>query len=381
MGAPLAYDVIVVGGGIAGVSLGYELASGGLRVCLLEMERTLAFHTTGRSAATWLGTYGNGPVRALTAASHDFLVAPPPELVDTPLTHPLGMMYVGGPGQTGLVEKLHAEVVALTPEAEIVDTAAALAANPVLRADHVEAALIEPGALDLDVAGLHNAYRKGLKAHGGEILTSAPVTAAERVGEEWRLTAGEADYRAPVVVDAAGAWADRVAALFGAAPVGIEPRRRSVFMVGAESRPTGPMTIAVDESWYVKPDAGQYLCSPSEATLQEPGDAKPDELEIARAIEAINEATTLGIRSIRTPWAGLRSFVADGSPVIGYDAHDGSGVEGLFWYAGQAGFGIQMGPAAARLGAALLRGEAVPDDIAATGFDAADVAPARLTRG
>jgi D-arginine dehydrogenase len=368
------YDVLVVGGGIAGVSLGFELAADGSRVGLLEMEKTLAYHTTGRSAATWLGTYGNEPVRALTAASHEWYLRPPTSLYDVPLARPLGMIYVAGPGQTALVERLHAAVVGLTPDAEVVDGARAVELNPLLRPDWVEAALVEPGALDVDVAELHNGYRKGLKARGGEIHTLAPVAGAERVGERWVLTAGGSTYSAPVVVNAAGAWVDRVAALFGAAPIGIEPRRRSVFMVGADGVPPVPMTIAVDESFYLKSDSGQLLCSPSEATPSEPGDAKPDELEIARAIEAINEATTLGIRSIRTPWAGLRSFVPDLTPVYGGD------VDGLFWYAAQGGFGIQMGPAAARLAAALVRGEAVPDDIAATGFDPADVSPARLTR-
>lgn len=368
------YDVVVIGGGISGMALGYELAVAGQRVCVLEAEKTLAYHTTGRSAATWLGTYGNAPVRALTAASHEWFLHPPTRLYDVELAHPLGLMYVAGPGQTGLVEKLHADVVGLTPDAEIVDGRRAVEMNPVLRPDWVEAALVEPGALDLDVAELHNGYRKALKALGGEIVTSARVSAAERVGDRWVVRAGETSYSAGVVVDAAGAWVDQVAQVFGVAPIGIEPRRRSVFMVGADGGPKIPMTVAADDTFYVKSDSGQYLCSPSEATLSEPCDAKPDELEIARAIEAINEATTLGIRSIRTPWAGLRSFVADLSPVYGYD----DGVEGFFWYAAQGGFGIQMGPASARLGAALLLGKPVPEDIVATGFDPETVAPQRL---
>jgi len=376
--AHLEYDVLVVGGGIAGISLAYEL-SATMRVGLLEMEGTLAFHTTGRSAATWISTYGNETVRALTRASHDFLADPPAALYDHRLATPLGVIHVGGPGQSAAISALYDEVAGLSPEAELADPARAVAYNPTLRPDWVEAALIEHGALEVDVAGLHQGYRRGLRAHGGEIHTRARVVGADRAGERWVLTTAEgATYAAPAVAVAAGAWVDELGALLGAAPLGIEPRRRTVFMVAAEELPPPPMTISgdLDNPFYYKPDVGQLLCSPADVTLQEPCDAKPDELEIARAIEAINEASTLGIRAIRTPWAGLRSFVADQTPVIGWNGE----VDGLFWYAAQGGYGIQTGPAAARLGAALLRGQPLPSDIVETGFDPDRVSPRRLHR-
>lgn len=370
------YDVLVVGGGIAGVSIGYELAAG-LRVGLLEMESTLAYHTTGRSAATWIGTYGNDPVRALTAASHEFLLHPPDALHEHPLTRPLGVLHVGGPGQTALVEALHADVAGMTPQARLVDGREAHALLPVLREDWVEAALVEPGALEVDVHGLHQGYRRGLRARGGEITVSARVVTADRHGERWVVTtAAGGRYAASSVVVAAGAWADRVGAIFGAAPIGLQPLRRTIFLAPAPSLPPDlPMIIAVDESFYLKADSGQLLCSPSDATPVEAGDAKPDELEIARAIEAINEATTLGIRSVRSSWAGLRSFVADHTHVIGPDPT----CEGLFWLAGQGGYGIQSAPATARLGAALLCGGPVPEDLATLGFDVESVLPERLS--
>lgn len=369
------FDVLVVGGGIAGVSVAYELSTS-LRVGLLEMESTLAFHTTGRSAATWIGTYGNVPVRALTAASHDFLLHPPEGFAEHALVRPLGVLHVAGPGQAGLVEALHADVSAMTPQARLVDGEEAQRLLPLLRADRVEAALVEPGALEVDVHGLHQSYRRGLLRNDGEIAVAAEVVGAERAADRWVVTtAAGAQYAATYVVDAAGAWADRVGALFGATPIGIEPLRRTVFMVAAPPLPPDlPMAIAVDESFYVKVDGAQLLCSPSDATPVEPGDARPDELEIARAIEAINEATTLGIRSVRSAWAGLRSFVPDRTHVIGRDP----GVEGLFWFAGQGGYGIQSAPATARLAAALLREEPVPADLAATGLDVASVSPGRL---
>jgi len=372
------YDVLVIGGGIAGVSIAYELASS-VKVGLLEMESTLAYHTTGRSAATWIGTYGSEPVRALTRASYPFLVNPPADLYESPLTKPLRVLHVGGPGQRSDVEALYEEVVGLTPTAHIVDAAGALERCPVLRADWVTAALVEPGALEVDVHALHQGYRRGLRMRGGEVVVSAKVVGAERSGGSWTLTTASGEqHGAAQVVIAAGAWADEVAALFGVPPIGIEPRLRSAYMIAAPSGPELPMTMSIDteNAFYFKPDGAQLLCSPSDETLVDPGDAKPDELEIARSIEAINEATTLGIRSIRTPWAGLRNFVADHSLVIGDDPL----TEGLHWFAGQGGYGIQTAPAAARLGAALLRGEPMPDDIAATGLTVADVHPSRLVR-
>jgi len=372
------FDVLVIGGGIAGISLAYEVARAGQRVCLLEMEPALAYHTTGRSAATWIGTYGNGPVRALTAASHSFFLRPPADLYQEPLAKPLVVLHVGSAGLGEAVRELHAAVVGLTPEARLVDGAQAHRLAPLLRQEWVEAAVIEPGALEVDVALLHQGYKRGLRALGGQIRTSAKVEGAEPVGDRWRVTTGDGqEVTATHVVDAAGAWADEVATRFGAEPVGIEPRLRSVFMVNAPGLDPGlPMTFSIDPEnpFYFKPDAGQYLCSPADVTPTSPRDAKHDELEIARAIDAINEATTMGIRAIRTPWAGLRSFVADGSPVIGPDPD----VPGFFWFAAQGGYGIQLGPAAARLGAALMGGSGVPEDIAATGFEVGSVLPGRL---
>lgn len=382
---PTVCDVLVIGGGIAGISIGYELAVAGQRVVLLEAESTLAYHTTGRSAATWIGTYGNGPVRALTAASHDFLLHPPSSLYDEPLTQPLVVLHVAPQGFGEELKELRDDVVGLTPEARIISADEAVGLVPILRPAWIEAALEEPGAHEVDVALLHQGYKRGLKAQGGEIRTLAKVDGAVRIeggaGGRWQVSASVGqEFTATYVVNAAGAWADELAPVFGARPLGLEPRLRSVFMVtaapGQSIDPHSPMVMSIDPDnpFYFKADSGQYLCSPADATPTAPRDAKHDELEIARAIDAINEATTMGIRGIRTPWGGLRTFAPDGSPVIGFDPE----VDGFFWYAGQGGYGIQMGPAAARLGAALLLGQDVPEDIAATGFDTAAVRPGRV---
>ncbi|MFD2414963.1 NAD(P)/FAD-dependent oxidoreductase [Amycolatopsis pigmentata] len=369
-------DVVIIGGGIAGVSIGYELAAR-CRVILLEMESTLAYHTTGRSAATWLATYGNHPIRALTRASREFFLNPPP-IFESALTKPLGLVYVGGPGQSDQVRELHDTVRELTPDVRLIDAAEAVAINPMLRPERVELALTEPGALDVDVHELHTGFTRGLRSRGGIVVRAAKAVSADLRDGIWTMATGDGGtYRARTVVNAAGAWSDEVGTLFGAQPIGIVPLRRSIFMVPGETVPAHlPLTIAIDGSYYFKADGDQCLCSPHDETPQLPGDAKPDELEIARAIEAINEATRLNIRHVRSSWAGLRSFAPNHAPVVGPDP----GVEGLFWFAGQGGYGIQIAPAAARLGAALILGDHMPADILASGCNPADLDPARLAR-
>jgi D-arginine dehydrogenase len=371
-----SYDVIVLGGGMAGVSIGYELAAD-RRVLLLEMEATLAFHTTGRSAAMFLESYGGPAIRALTTASRAFLTAPAevaPDLSPTaPLLSPLPMLHIARPGYGEAIRVLHREVSALVPDVTLLGPEAAARVQPLLRPEHVELAVLEPGAMEIDVHGLHQLFLAGLRRRGGQVLASAPVVSARHDGM-WvvRDPAGRT-WRAPVVVDAAGAWADQVGQLFGAGGIGLRVLRRTAFMVDAPPGARAPMIADIDDAFYVKPDAGKLLCSPADEAVQEPGDARPDELEIARAIDVINEVTTLDVKHVRSAWAGLRNFVADRTPVVGYDP----AVEGFFWFAAQGGYGIQTAPAMARTGAALLRGDPIPADVAARGLLAQSLAPDR----
>lgn len=363
-------DVLVIGGGMAGVSIGFEL-SADRRVLVVDTERTLAYHTTGRSAAMFLETYGSQAIRALTSASRGYLENPPHE---RPLLTPLAMLYVAAPGRGHAVTDLYREVRPLAPDVVLLDAEEAVGLQPLLRPESVELALIEPGAMEIDVHALHQGYLRGLRARGAAVQTSSHVTLAARSAGEWTVTMADGrTVQAETVVNAAGAWADQVAQRFGAAPVGLRALRRSAFMVDAPPGTTGPMIDDIDEAFYLKPDAGKLLCSPSEETPQEPGDARPDEVEIARAIEAINAATTLDVRHVRSSWAGLRNFVADRNPVVGFDP----AVEGFFWYAGQGGYGIQTAPALSRTGAALLRGEPVPTDVIARGLITAELSPRR----
>ena len=228
--------------------------------------------------------------------------------------------------------------------------------------------------MEIDVHGLHQGYVRGLRARGASTVVGAAVGAATRSNGVWTVTMTDGrTVEAGVVVNAAGAWADRVAGCFGAAPVGLRALRRTAFMVDAPAGAAAPMIADIDDAFYVKPDAGKLLCSPADETPQEPGDARPDEVEIARAIDAINEVTTLDVRHVRSSWAGLRNFVADRNPVVGFDP----AVEGFFWFAAQGGYGIQTAPALSRTGAALLRGEPLPGDVAERGLNAADLSPDR----
>src|SRR5271155_2061803 len=267
------WDALVIGGGIGGVSLAFELASD-RTVCLVEAESTLAFHTTGRSAATLIETYGNLPIRALTTAGRRFFTEPS-DMFEAPLASPRGELHVATPGDSDTARQLFNEVRALTPTAELIDGAAAENLNPLLRPGYAETAVFEPDALDLDVSELHQGYVRGILQRGGHIVRSARVASAHRRGSLWEVTDGESRrYTAPLVVNAAGAWCDDVARFFGAEPVGIQPLRRTIFTVPAldETGESMPWMIDVGRSFYVKPERFQYLCSPGDETWQLPGD-------------------------------------------------------------------------------------------------------------
>ncbi|WP_457330267.1 NAD(P)/FAD-dependent oxidoreductase [Rhizobacter sp. P5_C2] len=371
------FDVAIVGAGIAGASLAWQLA-GERSVLLLERETQPGYHATGRSAAMFMESYGPPAVRALTRASRAFYETPPHGFTQAALLAPRGVLYLATHGQEALLEAMQRTLAASGSLLDRVDADAALARVGCLRPDVVHGALYEPGAQDIDVNALHQGFLRGMRARGGELRTSADVIAAQRSNDHWtlRLADGEA-VLARAVVDAAGAWADDVAAVFGAAPIGLVPHRRSAFTFKA---PEGsdvsdwPAVVGVDESYYFKPDAGRLLGSPANADPTVPHDVVPEELDIALGIHQIEAVTTLTIRRPTSTWAGLRSFVRDGEPVIGWDEH----CPGFFWLAGQGGYGIQSAAGAAALAASLLRGTALPPDLVQQGVDVHALAPQRL---
>jgi len=369
------YDVLVIGGGISGVSVAYEIAET-RSVGLLEMEAALAYHTSGRSLATFLESYGGPVIRALTTGSRAAFENPP-DMMDPPLLSPLGLLWLGPRGDTPQIRSLHESVRDLVPDAYIVSPEEAEEINPALRKGYTEIGMFEPGATEIDVHKLHQGYVRALRQRKGEVHVSSRLTSARRVGNVWQVhDAAGNDYEAETLVNAAGSWVDEVAELAGAKPIGIRPLGRTAFLVAP---PAGlsvrgaPLTGNIANTWYFMPLGDMFACSPAEETLLVPCDARPDELEIARALEEINAATILDARHIRSPWAGLRNFVPDGMPVAGYDPV----APAFFWYAAQGGYGMQIAPALSRTGAALLAGQEIKPDLAARGLKAEHLSPSR----
>lgn len=369
-------DVLVVGAGIAGASVACWLAPHA-QVVVLEREAQPGHHSTGRSAALYMASYGTPQVRALTQASRAFLESPPPGFAEHPLLSPRGAMMVAMPGQEPALQQMWEVFRASTGQARLLDAAQACALTPVLRRERVAGAVHEPDAADMDVHALHQGYLRALRRAGGRLVCDAPVHAASRQAGVWRVHAGTQDFEAPLLVDAAGAWADEVGALAGAQPLGLQPRRRTAFVFDP---PAGldcsawPMTAGIEEDWYFKPDAGLLLGSPANTDPVAAHDVQPEELDVALGIHRIQEMTTLQIRRPRRIWAGLRSFVADGDLVGGWDDR----VEGLFWVAAQGGYGIQTSAAMGQACAALVRGEPLPAALRELGLTPALLGPGRL---
>ena len=374
--AATSADFIIIGAGIAAASAGYWLAPHG-RVILLERESQPGYHSTGRSAALFMESYGTPQVRALTMASRDFLENPPPGFTTHPLLSPRGAMMVATPGQQAGLDEHWDVFRSVTPRAQKLDCAAVCAMVPVMRPEMVLGAVLEPDAADMDVHAIHQGYLRGLRQGGGKLVCDAPVTGLARLGGHWQVEAGGALYQAPVVLNAAGAWADEVGQLAGAARIGLQPRRRSAFIFHP---PEGvlfahwPLVAGVSENWYFKPDAGMLLGSPANADPMPPHDVQPEELDIATAIHRISEMTTLTIRRPTRTWAGLRSFVDDGDLVGGFDAD----LPGFFWVAAQGGYGIQTSAAMGEACAALARGLPLPQRIADFGLTRSMLGPERL---
>ncbi len=368
-------DTIVIGGGIAGVSAAYELAAEPSSVLLLDAEDQLAYHSTGRSAAMFILNYGPPSVRALTAAGRAFFETPPEGFAGHPLVGPRGILTVARTGQEEDLAALVSEgqgVEAMAPEE-------ALAKVPLLRRERLAAAAYEADAREIDVHGLHAGYVKGLRARGGRIVTRARVQGLERRGARWVVETTAGPFSAPVVVDAAGAWADEVAALAGLGPLGLVAKRRTAIIVngpgeGCDSS-AWPVVADIGHSWYFKPEAGgKLMVSPGDETPVPPCDVRPDEMDIAVTVERFEQVVDLPVRRVEHSWAGLRTFAPDGTLVIGWDPR----ASGFFWLAGQGGYGIQTAPAAARLAAALVCRNPVPGEIQGTGLDVAVLAPDRL---
>ncbi|PYY71768.1 FAD-dependent oxidoreductase [Pseudomonas jessenii] len=370
-------DFIIIGGGIAGASTGFWLSQHG-RVIVLERESHPAYHSTGRSAALYTAAYGTPQVRALTLASRDFFDNPPAGFCEHPLLTPRGEMTVDLTGDPDELNRQYQSAKTTVPEMQLLNADEACALVPVLRREKVHGAIYDPSASDIDTDALHQGYLRGIRRNQGVVHTDSEVVSLSRDDQgTWLVQTGSQTFSAPIIINAAGAWADKIGELAGAQPLGLQPKRRAAFIFAG---PEGvdihhwPMLVSLDESFYMKPDAGMFLGSPANADPVEPHDVQPEELDIAMGIYQIEEATTLTIRRPTRTWAGLRSFVSDGDLLSGFDPQ----VPGLFWVAAQGGYGIQTSPAMGQASAALVRGAALPETLGRFGLSAEMLSPARL---
>jgi D-arginine dehydrogenase len=372
-----AFDIVIVGAGIAGASLAFALAPQA-RVLLLERESQPGVHSTGRSAAMFMESYGTPQVRALTRASRPFYVQPPDGFCESPLLLPRGALYVAWDAQKRALEGLHRALQGTGAAVERLGATDALARVPVLRERGLLGAVAERDAMDVDVHALLHGFLRGARRLGGEVWCDTALERADHDGNAWTLTlADRREVRARTLANAAGGWADDVAMRCGAQPLGLQPKRRSAFTFapppGADVR-GWPAVVDVGETWYFKPDAGQLLGSPANADPVAAHDVVAEEIDIATGIARIEAATTLTIRRPARTWAGLRTFALDGDLVIGWDGSR----PGFFWLAGQGGYGIQSAAGAAQLAASLWLGEPMPEALRAQGVRAEAMSPLRL---
>lgn len=384
MNAAAVYDVVVIGAGMAGVSLAYRIAGMG-SVLVLEGESQPGCHSTGRSAAMFMETYGTATTRALTRAGREFLTHPPDGFTESPLIRDRGVLYLVREGQESMRDAFLAdnegqEGVGMIPVEEV------LRYVPCVRPEGLIGAVTEWEAKDLDVHGLLQGFYKGARRAGVEFTFNSQVIRAEREEGTWLLHLNSGNVvRACSVVNASGAWAQVTARLFGAIETGLQPRRRSAFTfppvcgeagrtLEAREIENWPAVVGIDESFYFKPDAGQLLGSPANADDTFPHDVVAEELDIAIGIDRITSATTLQIRRPSHTWAGLRSFVPDGDFVIGWDPQ----AEGFFWLAAQGGYGIQTSPGASLLAADLLLRRPLSPELVQEGVYPQFVSPDRF---
>lgn len=374
-------DFLVVGGGIAGLSLAARLTDHG-RVAVFEAEQALGRHSSGRSAAFSHFGIGNATVRAMTAWSRAAFVDPPGERGDAPLSRPAAALFVATEEMLGRLAALEGEMEPFAPRLRRLEGKEMKELVPSLRtgAGGLVAGTLDPDGLRLDSDALLQAYARRLRA-GGTLKTGCRVTAIARDGADWRVRAdGGEDWTGPVLIDAAGAWADAVAGMAGIRPLGLRPLRRTIIVIdppaGASVR-DWPFVKTAEDDFYILPEAGRLLASPVDEVESAPCDAQPEDYDIALAAWKVERYTTLTVSRIAGRWAGLRTFAADRVPVAGF-APD---APGFFWLAGQGGYGLQTAPAMAAAAEALITRAPWPETLREAGVTPDLLAPGRLYGG
>ena len=362
----VASDILVIGGGVAGLSAAAILAENG-KVLVLEAEDQIGFHSSGRSATMMHYALGDRLVRELTLASRAFFEGPPPGFAEVPLGRRMPVLVHAREDERVELDALQAEIAPFA-DIERLDASGLHELCPLLKDDALHG-IADRNGIRLDPHALLHGYLRMLREHGGELHAGARVEAVERRGTGWEVRARGQSYRAPIIVNAAGAWADRIAQIAQVRPLGLQPTRRTIITFDA---PAGieverlPFAKTVNDELYFGPESGRLFASPMDEVPTEPCDAQPDEYEVALAAFRVEERTSMKVERIHSRWAGLRTFAPDRHPVLGY-APD---AEGFFWLAGQGGFGLQTSPALARIAASLIAGDAWP---------VAQIAPAELS--
>jgi D-arginine dehydrogenase len=361
-------DVIIIGGGIAGASTACFLSPHS-RVLVLEAESHVGYHTTGRSAAFFSESYGGAAVQPLSIASKAFLFTPPEDFADVSLVRPRGALHVVQQNQQDAAKAMLRDYGSLAPNLHMVGKAEVDRLAPMLKPDWAVLGVYDPECQDIDVDALHQGYLRQARKHGAQLITSAPVTRLMRDNGNWRVTTGAGSFTAPVIVNAAGAWGDTIAALAGLPPIGLQPLLRTIIAFapsGFVVQPNSPLVLDVEEKFYFKPDGTNIWASPADETPAVAGDVQPDELTVAITVDRLEKATRYHIPAIARRWAGLRTFAPDRAPVFGFDPR----AQGFFWCVGQGGFGIQTSAASGMLCASQIAGSPLPDCLRAASLTA-----------
>lgn len=345
-----AFDAIVIGAGIAGATVAAHLAPD-YRVALIEAEEAAGYHATGRSAAIWILNYGPPDVRVLTGLSRPYFEHPPADFAEAPILSHRPVVFLAPPEQRDDLGRLLAQGNGLR-EASIAEITTLI---PALRPGYAVQAAIEEDAFDMDVAALHQGYLRLLRAGGGVLALRSRTGTIERRGGLWHVAvSGGASFTAPTVVNAAGAWGDEVATQAGVPPLGLVPKRRTGVVIDPApwQATRWPMVNDVNHTWYVRPEARtKLMVSPADETDMHAHDVAPDELDVAIAIDRMQQALDIEVRRVEHSWAGLRTFTPDRSLAFGWGE-----APGFFWCVGQGGYGIQTSPAAGRLVADVVAG-------------------------
>ena len=376
--ADQVYDFIIIGAGIAGASVAANLAKAGASILILEAESQAGYHSTGRSAAMYVPSYGPPLVRALTRASSAFFQNPPADITEYELLNQRDILIIGTKAQQKQRQDFLAEMQDVPDLAECaIDHIATL--QPLLRPDYASFGIIDRSGSEIDVSSLHNGFLRAMKAHGGSIQTNAEILALNHHNGIWHIKSKAGDFRTKTIINAAGAWADEIAKYAGIRPIGLVPKRRTALLIEPPHHcelTTMPMTIDIDEDFYLKPEASQLLISPANEDPTMPCDAQADEMDIAICIDRIERAFDLTITRLAAKWAGLRSFVSDKEPVVGFADNDPN--TGFFWLAGQGGYGIQTSPALGMMAANLAMQTALPNSLIAQHISPDSLSPERF---